>query len=211
MSLQALSLSPSSPTDRLLIMLHGWGANAQDVAGLMPYLDLSNYQILLPNGPYPHPMAPGGRMWYAFPTNYDFHAVYNFEQQADLQNSRQLLTQWLQSLPATTGIPLEKTVLAGFSQGGAMTLDVGLTLPLAGMIVLSGYCHAPLQQPLSQRPVLVIHGRQDAVVSIDKAHETKQNLIACGITPSYHEFEMGHEVSPEALAVVGKFGQMLAI
>ncbi|HAA33061.1 MAG TPA: serine esterase, partial [Cyanobacteria bacterium UBA8553] len=46
---------------------------------------------------------------------------------------------WLKSLQDTTGIPLESTILSGFSQGAAMALDVGLMLPLAGLVSLSGY------------------------------------------------------------------------
>jgi phospholipase/carboxylesterase len=58
-----------------------------------------------------------------------------------LAQSQEMLTEWLQSLENLTGIPLASTILCGFSQGGAMTLDVGLTLPLAGLICLSHRCH----------------------------------------------------------------------
>jgi phospholipase/carboxylesterase len=208
MALQAISLTPpNQPADQLLVLLHGWGANARDVAGLAPYLNLTGYQMLFPDGPFPHPMAPGGRMWYSFPVNYDFRRPHDFEQQADLQTSRQQLREWLQALPATTGIPLENTILGGFSQGGAMTLDIGLQLPLAGMMVLSGYCHAPLTKAVSDRPILIIHGRQDPVVPLEKAQTTQSELTALGMTVTYHEFDMGHELSLPAMEVAGRFCQ----
>ena len=206
MSLQAISVSPQAqPADKLLVLLHGWGANAQDVAGLAPYLKLHNYQMLFPQGPFPHPMAPGGRMWYSLPLNYDFRQPHNFEQQADLQESRQRLRDWLLSLPDHTGIPLEQTILGGFSQGGAMTLDIGLQLPLAGLLILSGYNHAPLTLASPPRPVLLIHGRQDLVVPLPKAHHVKAELLAANMTVTYQEFEMGHEISLPAIEVAGQF------
>ncbi|MEO0456409.1 MAG: dienelactone hydrolase family protein [Cyanobacteria bacterium P01_A01_bin.114] len=210
MPLQAIS-APSSGTtsDKLLVMLHGWGANAQDVAGLAPYLNLSGYQMCFPDAPFPHPMSPGGRMWYNFPTNYDFQRPYDFEAQADLHTSRQQLIAWLQSLASTTGIPLEKTVLGGFSQGGAMTLDVGPRLPLAGMLVLSGYCHGPLIKPKTLCPLLLIHGRQDLVVPPSKAHEAKSALTEQGWTVNFQMFDMGHEISIDAMHQVGQFCKAL--
>ena len=119
MSLNVISVPASSaPADKLLVLLHGWGANAQDVVGLAPYLKLEGYQMLFPEGPFPHPMSPGGRMWYSFPVNYDFRRSHDFAQQMDLQDSRQQLITWLESLPEQTGIPLAQTILGGFSQGG---------------------------------------------------------------------------------------------
>ncbi|MEM9903877.1 MAG: hypothetical protein AAF921_02490 [Cyanobacteria bacterium P01_D01_bin.44] len=211
MPLQAISVSPKTDsTNSLLVMLHGWGANAQDVAGLASYLNLSGYQMCFPDAPFPHPMAPGGRMWYNFPTNYDFQHPHDFEQQTDLQTSRQQLITWLQSLESATGIPLEKTVLGGFSQGGAMTLDVGPQLPLAGMLVLSGYGHAPIAKPATPCPLLMIHGRQDLVVPLPRAHAAKSELTQQGWTVDYQEFDMGHEISLDALKQVGQFCKALA-
>ncbi|MEO1399813.1 MAG: esterase [Cyanobacteria bacterium J06635_1] len=210
MPLKAISFPPKTDSaDKLLVMLHGWGANAQDVAGLAPYLDLSGYQMCFPDAPFPHPMAPGGRMWYNFPTNYDFQRPHDFEQQPDLQTSRQQLITWLQGLESTTSIPLERTVLGGFSQGGAMTLDVGPKLPLAGMLVLSGYSHAPIAKPETPRPLLMIHGRQDLVVPLPRAHQAKSELTQQDWTVGYQEFDMGHEISIDALKQVGQFCKAL--
>jgi phospholipase/carboxylesterase len=205
-TLQALAI-PSPNADKLLVLLHGWGANARDLAGLAPYLHLSGYQMLFPDAPFPHPMAPGGRMWYGFPAEYDFRRPHHFEQQADLQESRQRLRDWLMALESKTRIPLEKTILGGFSQGGAMALDVGPQLPLGGLMILSGYSHAPIAAPSPPCPILIIHGRQDLVVPIEKAQDVKAQLTHQGLAVAYYEFDMGHEVSPEALQIVGRFCQ----
>ncbi|HEY9736397.1 MAG TPA: hypothetical protein V6D06_08945 [Trichocoleus sp.] len=214
MTLQALFFrsqgdQPPTPTDWLLVALHGWGANADDLAGLVPYLNLPGFQMLFPNAPFAHPQVPLGRMWYSFPYGYDFRSPHDFEAQADLQESRQVLTDWLRSLPQQTGIPLSRTVLAGFSQGGAMTLDVGSTLPLAGLMVLSGYLHAPLPPaplPLHQpRPVLLVHGQFDPIVPLPRAHQVKAALEAQGLAVNYHEKAMGHEILPEVIRLITDF------
>lgn len=214
-SLNAIAITPNTASapnvDRLLVLLHGWGANAQNVAGLIEAINMIAipFQGLLPDAPFDHPMAPGGKQWYGFPENYDFRSPYNFEQQADLIESRKQLKTWMESLPQQTGIPLEKTIMGGFSQGGAMTLDVGTQLPLSAMLILSGYSHAPIAPCVTPRPILVIHGRQDPVVPLAKALNTKAQLEQQGLPVTYREFDMGHEVSLEALRVASQFCQNL--
>ncbi|NEQ49117.1 MAG: hypothetical protein F6K11_03155 [Leptolyngbya sp. SIO3F4] len=212
MSLRALSAGDSN-AKYLLVLLHGWGANAQDVAGIAPYMQLANYQMLFPDAPHSHKVAggmgaPGGRMWYALPAIFDFDQPC--ENQQDLQQSKRLLTDWLKALPQKTGIPLEKTVLGGFSQGGAMTLDVGMGLPLAGMMILSGYIHSrSLNIPVTPRPILLAHGIHDPVVPINQAHRSKSALDDLSLTVEYYEFSMGHEISLQVLEIAQKFCQDL--
>ena len=211
MGLNAIAIMPECTAEgsdgRLIVLLHGWGANAQDVAGLIEAINMISAptRALLPDAPFEHPMVPGGRAWYSFPANYDFRREHDFDAQADLQESRQKLMAWMQSLPTQTGIPLEKTIMGGFSQGGAMTLDVGPQLPLAAMLILSSYSHAPIADCVTPRPVLLLHGRQDPVVPLPKALETKSQLENQGLDVAYHEFDMGHEVSLDALRVAGKY------
>lgn len=205
--LQALSYPPTGDgtADLQLVILHGWGANAADLAGLAPYLQLPRVAMVFPNAPWPHPQVPGGRMWYGFPAAYDFRSPPNFAHQTDVQASRQQLIDWLTDLSQTSTIPLGRTVLAGFSQGGAMTLDVGAQLPLAGQICLSGYLHGPAQPPMSPRPLLMIHGRLDAVVPLTQAQRAQAALEAQGQTVCFHELSMGHEVTPQALQQITEF------
>ncbi len=215
MPLNAISITPTvianADSDRLLVLLHGWGANAQNVAGLIEAINMISipFKGLLPDAPFDHPMVPGGKQWYSFPPNYDFRSPHNFESQADLLQSRQLLKAWMESLPAKTGIPLEKTIMGGFSQGGAMVLDVGPQIPLAAMLILSSYSHAPIGSFVTPRPVLVIHGRQDPVVPLSKALDTKSQLVQQGMPVTYQEFDMGHEVALDALRVASQFCQRL--
>jgi phospholipase/carboxylesterase len=197
LSLEAISLAPKTeePPTRLLVALHGWGANARDLASLAPFFKLPDYQMVFPNAPFPHYQVPEGRAWYALEQ----------EGYPGLPESRQILTDWLLSLEAATRIPLSQTVLAGFSQGGAMALDVGLSLPLAGLCSLSGYLHSSPQSCENAPPVLIVHGRQDAVVPRSLAQQAKQVLDALGVQLDYREFDMGHEISLEVLEAIQDF------
>lgn len=188
------------------MLLHGWGANYQDLLTLAEFMDLPDYQFVFPNAPFPHPYNPIGKMWYALPENYGFLGQPEFGDRADLSSSRQQLLELLTQQAETTGIPLSRIILGGFSQGGAMTLDVGVRLPLAGLMVLSGYLHAPLQaQTLKPVPALVVHGTQDAVVPLAAAKQVRSSLQAVGSSVQYEEYSMGHEIQPIVLAKIQTF------
>lgn len=200
MTLDFIRISPKTKQKpaALIVTLHGWGANAQDVESLSSYFNLPDCEFLFPNAPYPYPYSPVGRAWY------DLRDENMYQ---GLPESRQLLIDWLQSLESMTGVPLSRTVLSGFSQGGAMTLDVGLTLPLAGLVVMSGYPHPQLAnlQKGNFPPTLIMHGTQDQVVPLSAATKAKAVTEALGVVVEYHEFVMGHEINLEMLEVLRKF------
>ncbi|MDV2998585.1 MAG: Carboxylesterase 2 [Chroococcopsis gigantea SAG 12.99] len=177
-------------------MLHGWGADAGDLSPLATLLDLPGCWFLLPNAPFNHPQVANGRAWYALETDdYD-----------GLEESCQLLVDWLLGLETTTGISLANTFLCGFSQGGAMTLDVGLSFPLAGLACLSGYLHGqphPCEESIP--PVLIVHGTGDMVVPVTAAQKTRDLLTMQGVSVEYHELPMGHEIPPPALKTLEQF------
>lgn len=209
MSLRTISVPPQQgqAPKGLIVLMHGWGANGEDLLGLAPYLNLPEYQFLFLEAPFQHPFNPVGRMWYDLPEDYRFMGQPEFRDRPDLAESRQLITEVLKSLEGTTGVPLSHTLLGGFSQGGAMTLDVGLDFPLAGLMVLSGYLHAPpTQVTLSEcSPVLMVHGRQDMVVPIASAIQSRNALQALGVPVNYQEYDMGHEIQPIVLEQIRTF------
>jgi phospholipase/carboxylesterase len=209
MALQAIAQTKTDPQtcDALLVGLHGWGANAEDLAALGDYLTLPHCHMVFPDAPFSHPHNPAGRMWYGFPEGYDFQQTDHFAQQADLQQSRQALSTWLDQITTETGIPLARTIVAGFSQGGAMALEVGLQLPVAAVLVLSGYLHGKISPHQPPSPVLLVHGRQDPVVPLACAHQTRQVLNASQVPVTYHEQDMGHEIQPVVLQHIERFYQ----
>jgi len=179
----------------LLVMLHGWGDRAGNLAALGETFELNGGQLWFPDAPFAHPHVPGGRMWYD---------LQQWDEQG-LAQSRQQLHDWLRALPAATGVPLARTVLAGFSQGGAMALDVGLQWPLAGVCSLSGYLHAQPQTATEPPPVLMVHGRQDPVVPLQAAQQAQQALAAAGVALDYRERDMQHELPPPVLEQIREF------
>jgi phospholipase/carboxylesterase len=199
-TLDFITVPPETETapQGLIVTLHGWGANAQDVASLSPYFSLPGYQFVFPDAPFPHAYSAIGKAWY------DLRQENMYE---GLAESRQLLIDWLQSLESSTGIPLSRTILSGFSQGGAMTLDVGLTLPLAGLVVMSGYLHPGAAKTVksSYPPTVIMHGRLDEVVPLAAAVQARETLTSLGVALEYHEFNMGHEISLDMLEILRNF------
>ncbi|MGI0480458.1 alpha/beta hydrolase [Geminocystis sp. CENA526] len=181
----------------VMVLLHGWGANYHDLTALVPMLNLPSCLYLFPNAPYAHYQVEGGRAWYALENGNE-----------GIEASLNQLYQWLLSLEDNTNIPLSKTILGGFSQGGAMSLDVGLQLPLAGVVSLSGYLHF---QPTADRnpfpPTFISHGTLDNVVPASMAREAKQKLEKVGVSVEYKEFPIGHEIIPAQMHLVRDFVQ----
>lgn len=190
---------PNPEAQGAIVALHGWGANCNDLVSLAPLINLPNYQWIFPEAPFDHPM-PNGKMWYD---------LQNLDADG-LAKSCELLSQFLEDLPTLTGIPLDKTFLLGFSQGGAMTLDVGLVFPLAGLISLSGYLHIAeeeLQELADEAfpPILIAHGTLDPVVPISAARNAKQLFESLGATVEYAEYQMQHEILPETCDRIHEF------
>ncbi|NES71533.1 MAG: alpha/beta hydrolase [Okeania sp. SIO2D1] len=194
--LTSITISPNLEPTGLLVLLHGWGANCNDLTPIATQLNLPDYGFEFPDAPLPHPQVPGGKMWYDL-ENLEFPG---------LPESRQILIDWLISLESKTGIPLSKTILCGFSQGGAMAMDVGVTLPIAGLMILSGYLHSQLQ-PSGEKlpPVLVTHGTQDPVLPIQEGRRTRDTFTNLGANIQYQEFNMGHEIIPEIVKLMRSF------
>jgi phospholipase/carboxylesterase len=185
-----------------IVLLHGWGANHDDLGDLVPYFNLPEYQFLFPNGLFDHEYSDEGKMWYSFTGAGELTDL----SRRQLATSREVLSEWIQSLPDSTGIPLDRTWIAGFSQGGAMTLEIGLDLPVAGLIVMSGYLHPDRLKPQSAAsPVAIVHGIQDDVVPISAARTSRDKLTEWGLNVRYQEFEMGHSIVPEVLDVIRAF------
>ena len=97
MSLKVITVPPTTGKEPvgLIVVLHGWGANAKDLASLVPVLNLPEYQFIFPEAPFPHPYTSIGRMWYDLSNG----------QHQGYQESRQQQTDWLKSLESSTGVP----------------------------------------------------------------------------------------------------------
>jgi phospholipase/carboxylesterase len=196
MTLETITIPSQTETPQyLLIGLHGWGANAQDLATLASVLNWNHTQMMFPEAPFAHPQVPNGKMWYD---------LQQYDEQG-LNHSRQALSDWLASLESSTGIPPQRTFLTGFSQGGAMTLDVGFGFPFAGLCSFSGYLHPQQQMNGYSPPTLIIHGTEDPVVPLSLAQKARDTLQQQGVNVTYQEFSMQHEITPEAIETFRQF------
>lgn len=197
MTLEIITQTPlrGEETNFIFVLLHGWGANHHDLTSLPPLLDLPGCEYIFPNAPFTHYQVPKGRAWYALENN-----------NQGIEESVSTFYHWLLTLEDRTNIPLNKTIVGGFSQGGAMSLDVGLQLPVAGVCSLSGYLHF---EPKNDRnpfpPTLMCHGTNDPVVPIVSARDAQQKLTTVGVNMRYQEYEMAHEIIPAEINLIRDF------
>ena len=181
--------------DGRLVLLHGWGANGEDLKPLGDRLAREcskTLDVVCLEAPELHPDQPGGRQWYGlFPAQWDAVPV-----------AVECLKAQLQSL-SSPGLGLERTVVFGFSQGGAMALEGGCALPIAGLISCSGYPHPNWAPPQQHPPVLLMHGSDDPVVPFQAMQSIAAQLQPdqCQTVP----FENGHTIPDETVQPILMF------
>ncbi|MGC6482542.1 MAG: alpha/beta hydrolase [Synechococcus sp.] len=188
-----LRFQPDATPEARLVLLHGWGADADDLLmlgrTLAKPIPLALDVVALP-APEAHPQGIG-RQWYGlFPADWD--AV----PRAEAALRRRLLDL------AEEGIPLNRTVVLGFSQGAAMALSSGCDLPFAGLIACSGYPHPNWTAPTERPPVLLIHGREDDVVPCSAADEIQRRLVTGNAAVQMVTFEGGHTIPDSVLPTI---------
>ncbi len=197
-----------------VIWLHGLGADGHDFAGLVPELDISNcppIRFVFPHAPSMPVTVNGG---YVMPAWYDILGPDLVSQQdaAGIQASERAIVALI-AQEVARGIPAERIVLAGFSQGCAMALHTGLRLPhrLAGIMALSGYL--PLADRLAgerhtangSTPVFMAHGTQDPVVVIARGEASRDALAALGQPVEWHSYPMPHSLHPREISDISAF------
>lgn len=200
-----LNVPSSKPADAempLVLVMHGRGADSNDLADIAPYLD-GGYRFVFPNAPKPFEVYAG--MAYGF-TWFD-----GWPPQGDsFVQSRKLVLRFLDKVLDRYPTPAGKVIISGFSQGGMMSLDVGYRTrqPIAGIVCMSGALNENDQPDLDAHrgvPVLIVHGTADDMIPVNAARRTRAVLEEHGIEPEYHEFPMGHNVTDESLSVVRNF------
>jgi phospholipase/carboxylesterase len=197
-----------------VILLHGLGANGHDFANLVPELDLRgcrDIRFVFPHAPSIPVTVNGG---HSMPAWYDITGIdlISGQDAAGIQNS-ELAVLALIAHEIERGIAPENIVLAGFSQGAAMTLHTALRLPyrLAGIMVLSGYL--PLADRLAverksanaMTPIFMAHGKYDTVVVPRRGEETRDALLALGYLVEWHSYETEHNVVAEEIDDMADF------
>jgi phospholipase/carboxylesterase len=185
-----------------VIALHGWGASAHDLFGLAPYLHGGEALVLCPQGPLAFDIGNGvpGYGWFPLSGGATFDAD-RFEEAV------RMLAAFVDEAIARYPVEKRKIVLLGFSQGGVMAYALALRDPsrFAGLAALSSWLPPALAGSISRLaehellPTLVQHGTEDPMIPIEKGRESRDALRGLGVSLSYSEYEMGHEIRPEAL------------
>lgn len=215
MTLETIEIHPASEARASLIILHGLGADGTDFLPLCDELNLEGIGALrcvMPRAPVrPVTINNGHRMraWYdVLGTD-----LARREDEAGLRDSMRQVHALIDREVAR-GMPAGRIVLAGFSQGCAMTLLAGLRCPqrLAGLAGLSGYLplaattEAERHAANREVPVFLAHGRQDEVVSHERGVAGRDRLQQLGHVVDWHDYPMGHSVCIEE---IGAFNQWL--
>lgn len=196
---------PDDASLPLVVIMHGRGADANDLADIAPMIDGTGggYRFIFPNAPRPFEAAPGmtfGFTWFdGLPPD-----------RLSILDSREKLLRFLGEVTERYRPPDGKVVLAGFSQGGVMAIDVGFRTPepLPGIVVMSGALaedDLPDLRARAAQPILIVHGLDDEMIPIRAARRARLVLEEQGVSPEYHEFPMGHHVTEESMEVVSEF------
>lgn len=204
-------LAPASggPPKQVVVLLHGYGSDGNDLIGLAPH-----WQGVLPDALFVSPNAPeqcrqlaSGFQWF----DVAFEGDRLTSRQVGVKTARPVLTQFLEDLWNQTGIAPEQTILAGFSQGAMMALHVGLSLerPLMGVVAFSGAFVPPEgfgSRPFAKPPVCLVHGDMDEVVDPEFSADAEVALRLAGYEVSYRVSEdVGHGIAPDGLAFATDF------
>lgn len=207
--LSCVEVEPEAPARRTILWLHGLGADGHDFEPVVPWLRLRPEQavrFVFPHAPH---MPVSINLGAPMPAWYDILGE-GTRMRAD-PDGVLLAQEWVRALIAREnerGVPCERILLAGFSQGGSVALHTALRHPqrLAGVIGLSCFQVRTEMLPVERSaanaglPVFLGHGQSDPVVQLRYGLETRDTLQGLGHPVSWHVYPMEHQVLPEEIS-----------
>ncbi len=194
-----------------VIWMHGLGADGQDFVPVVEMLALSDVRFILPHAPYRAVTLNRGyemRAWYD---------IFSLDRQAKQDEigirAMQSDINALITHEIARGIPAQRIVLAGFSQGGAMALFTASRYPstLAGVLALSTYLPMATHQAAEAHtnnlntPIWMAHGVADTVIGMEMATQSRDVLVATGASVEWHTYAMAHSVCEDEIADIRAF------
>ena len=192
----------ATPRPWLLVLMHGVGSNEQDLFSLAPQIP-ERFHVISLRAPYR--MGPGSHAWFDFSIEPNGERTINEEQEAQ---SRALVAQTIASAAEQLGIPPERVVVGGFSQGGIMALSLLLTQPALmqaamvwhGRLLTQMLPQAAPPDALRGKQMWLSHGTHDNVIPLAHAQAIAHYMAPLPVTLAYHEFPGAHEIRPSELA-----------
>lgn len=187
----------------LLILLHGFGSNEADLAGLSPYFDP---RLTVASVRAPHALGPGSYAWYMI---YGLGPGRSIDE-AQARDSLRVGLDLVRLLPGELGCDPGRVLIGGFSQGAMLALGVCLNASDAvqGGLSMSGRLvplYMPFVLPGKLPPILAQHGLYDPVVTIDEGREVRALLNKIGSPFEYREYPMQHTIGEQSLADAAAF------
>lgn len=200
----------SGTSNSLVIFLHGYGADGNDLIGLADPLSsiLTDTEFVSPNAPEPCAMSPSGRQW--FPISY-LDGSSEEAMMAGYQRAMDSLNAFIDAEITRTGFTADRIALVGFSQGTMMSLAIGPRRenPLAAIVGFSGRLIEPEKlaaEIKSRPPVLLIHGDADEVVPPSSLEDAANALVALDIPVSAAMRPgLGHGIDERGLVAAAQF------
>jgi phospholipase/carboxylesterase len=195
---------PAERSDKpapVLLMLHGVGSNEQDLMGLAPMLDPRFFVV---SARAPITLQHGSYAWYHVQFTPHGHIINPEEAEA----SRARILQFMDEVNDSYNVDPERLYIMGFSQGCIMSVSAALTEPrrFAGVVGMSGRLlpdileKAAPHQILRGLPILIVHGTDDSVLSIEYGRAIRDAMEKLPVHLTYREYPIGHHVSDESLA-----------
>ena len=201
MNLHYLIQEPKTIKDQnpLLILLHGYGSNEEDLFSFAPELPDDSYVISVRA---PYDLQPYGHAWYAI----HFDADENkFSDNVQAKQSVEIIASFIDEIVKQYPIDTKNVTLIGFSQGAILSYATALTYPekISKVVALSGYFNQEIlpevidTKAISHLKFFVSHGSVDQVIPVDWARKAKPALENLGLEVEYQEYPIGHGVSPK--------------
>lgn len=190
----------------LLILLHGVGSNEQDLFRFANDLP-DNFLVISARAPFT--ISEGRYKWFEV----DFSSGVRRINPEQAEKSRLIILNFINQLKEKHSFNEDEIYLGGFSQGAIMSFSVGLTRPdkVKGIIALSGRVLSEIkpniadQEKLKSLKTLIIHGKNDEVLSINYARQSKSLLDSLHIQHDYFELEMGHTITSDVIDLINKW------
>ncbi len=212
--LDAIELQTGDQPVASVIVLHGLGADGSDFVPVCEAFDVDavgDVRFVLPHAPSIPVTVNNG---YTMPAWYDILGadLVRREDEAGVRRSQASVDELIRR-ERSRGIPASRIVLAGFSQGCAMTLFTGVRYPerLAGLAGLSGYLPLAVTTATERAfvnadvPVFLAHGRSDPVVAIARGAAARDTLVGLGHAVEWHEYPMDHSVCVDEIADLNRW------
>ena len=195
-----------------IIWMHGLGADGNDFVPLVQELDLAGLPSIRFVFPHANTMPVTVNNGYVMRAWYDITGadLVRREDEAGLRASQKQIEALIEREKAR-GIPASRIILAGFSQGCAMTLQTGLrhSETLAGLMCLSGYVPLSASVPTERTqaslatPIFMVHGLHDGVIPIARATQSRDLLKSIGYQVEWHEYVMQHSLCQDEIDHIG--------